>query len=201
VRPSITPGYWRRPDLTATAFDEENYYRMGDAVKPVDPSDPQKGFFFDGRLNEKFKLSTGTWVRTATLRMRLLAHFSGLLQDVVLVGPDRDYAAALLFPSLEHCKKLAPQLSPTCSAAELTSHPNVRSAFQEHLNSFAHHNPGISAHVTRAILLDSPPSMEARELTDKGTLDQTAVLKNRAVAVDELYLDPVSPRVLEIRPI
>ena len=104
--PSITPGYWRRPDLNESAFDEENYYRMGDAVKLVDPADPQKGFLFDGRLNEDFKLSSGTWVRTSMLRMRLLAHFNGLLQDAVVTAPDRDYVAALLFPALDSCRKL-----------------------------------------------------------------------------------------------
>ena len=82
--PSITPGYWRRPDLNEHAFDEENYYRMGDAVALLDPANPEKGFVFDGRINEEFKLSTGTWVRTSALRLRLLAHFEGLLQDAVL---------------------------------------------------------------------------------------------------------------------
>ena len=196
--PSITPGYWRRPDLNANAFDEENYYRMGDAVKLVDPSDPQKGFLFDGRLNEEFKLSSGTWVRTGTLRMRLLAHFDGLLQDVVLAGPDRDYVAALLFPSLEGCRKLVPHFAETSSAADLLSHPEVRSAFEQCLNSFALENPGISTHVRRAILLDSPPSMEARELTDKGSLNQAAVLKNRSAAVDDLYREPAPPEMLRV---
>ena len=199
--PSITPGYWRRPDLNASAFDEENYYRMGDAVRLVDPSDPQKGFLFDGRLNEEFKLSSGTWVRTGTLRMRLLAHFDGLLRDVVLAAPDRDYVAALLFPSLEACRKLVSHLPEPASAADLLSHPQVRSAIEQGLNSFALENPGISTHVQRAILLDSPPSMEARELTDKGTLNQAAVLKNRSAAVDDLYREPVFQGVLSISPI
>jgi len=195
--PSITPGYWRRPDLNASAFDQENYYRMGDAVKLVDPSDPQKGFLFDGRLNEEFKLSSGTWVRTGTLRMRLLAHFNGLLQDVVLAAPDRDYVTALFFPSVESCRKLHPHLAGQ-GISEVLSNANVRSAFQERLNSFALHNPGISTHVRRAILLDSPPSMELREITDKGTLNQAAVLKNRSAEVDKLYSERVFREILSV---
>lgn len=193
--PSITPGYWRRPDLNANAFDEENYYSMGDAVKFLDASDPQRGFLFDGRLNEEFKLSSGTWVRTGPLRMRLLAHFGGILQDVVLTAPDCDYVAALLFPSLEACKKIL-HLQEALSVAEIVSHPEVRLAFEQRLNSFALQNPGISAHVRRAILLDSPPSMEALEITDKGTLNQRAVLKTRAAAVNELYREPASREIL-----
>lgn len=195
--PSISPGYWRRPDLNASAFDDENYYCMGDAVKPLDFSDPQRGFVFDGRLNEEFKLSSGTWVRTGTLRMRLLAHFEGLLQDVVLAAPDCDYVAALLFPSFEACRKLVPQLH-EIPIASLLSHPAVRSAFEKHLKSFAVQNPGISAHVQRAILLDSPPSLEAQEITDKGTLNQQAVLKNRAAAVKKLYQEPAAGEVLSV---
>ena len=196
--PAITPGYWRRPDLNASAFDEEDYYRMGDAVKLVDPSGPQKGFLFDGRLNEEFKLSSGTWVRTGTLRRRLLAHFNGLLQEVALAAPDRDYVAALLFPSLDACRKLVPYFAETSSASEVLSHSEIRSAFQQGLNSFALQNPGLSTHVKRAILRDSPPSLEGRELTDKGTLNQAAVLKNRSAEVDQLYREPSPRDVLSI---
>lgn len=196
--PSITPGYWRRPDLNASAFDDENYYCLGDAVKFVDPSDPQRGFLFDGRLNEDFKLSSGTWVRAGTLRMRLLAHFGELLQDLVLAAPDCDYAAALLFPSLEACRKLIPDFPESASAAELLSYPEVRLAFEQRLHSFAIQNPGISTHVRRAILLDSPPSMDDGELTDKGTLNQAVILKNRSAALDELYQEPATRKVLTI---
>jgi len=196
--PSITPGYWRRPDLNASAFDEEGYYCLGDALKFVDPSDQQRGFLFDGRLNEDFKLSSGTWVRAGNLRMRLLAHFGELLQDVVLAAPDCDYATALFFPSFEACRKLVPDFPQSTSPAELLSCPEVRLAFEQRLNSFAVENPGVSTHVRRAMLLDSPPSMEARELTDKGTLNQAAVLKNRSAVVEELYQEPASRKVLRV---
>ena len=194
--PSITPGYWRRPDLNDVAYDEDGYYRMGDAVARVDPSDPQKGFIFDGRLNEDFKLSTGTWVRTGNLRARLLAQFDGLLDDVVLAAPDRDYVAALLFPSIEKCRKLCQDSKGPASPAEILAHPEVRAAFQSGLRSFALNNEPSSTHVRRAILLDSAPSMEAREITDKGTLNQSVILKNRAGIVERLYQEPSPSDVL-----
>ena len=194
--PSITSGYWRRPDLNSSAFDEENYYRMGDAVRLVDAADPQKGFLFDGRLNEDFKLSSGTWVRTGMLRMRLLAHFDGLLQDAVVTAPDRDYVAALLFPALDSCRKLCSNLKESTSVSDMLSRPEVRSAFRERLNSFASQNTGSSTYVKRALLLDAPPSMEAREITDKGTLNPAAILKNRAAALNRLYQEPLPDEVL-----
>lgn len=194
--PSITPGYWRRPDLNELAYDEDGYYRMGDAVAPVDPADPQKGFVFDGRLNEDFKLSTGTWVRTGNLRARLLAHFDGLLDDVVLAAPDRDYVAALLLPSIEKSRRLCQHSKGSASPAEILSSPEVRAEFQSRLRSFALNNEASSTHVRRAILLDSPPSLESREITDKGTINQSVILKNRAPIVEHLYRDPLPSDVL-----
>ncbi len=196
--PSITPGYWRRPDLNQRAFDEENYYCMGDAVTFLDSSDPEKGFVFDGRINEEFKLSTGTWVRTSTLRTRLLAHFEDLLQDAVLAAPDQDYVAALFFPNLDKCRSLCPRLEESAATAEMLAQPEVRSAFQQRLTSFLLQNPASSTHVGRAILLDSPPSLEAREITDKGTLNKAAVLKNRATAVERLYQKVLAGDVLSV---
>jgi feruloyl-CoA synthase len=169
---------------------------MGDAVALVDPLEQQKGFVFDGRLNEDFKLSTGTWVRTGNLRARLLACFDGLLDDVVLAAPDQDHVTALLFPSVESCRKLCQDLKDSSSAAQIISRPEVRSAFQSRLHSFALENEASSTHVRRAILLDSPPSMETGEMTDKGTLNQSVVLKNRASLVERLYQQPMPNDVL-----
>lgn len=197
--PSITPGFWRRPDLDAAAFDEEGFYRMGDAIKLIDSADPQKGFMFDGRLNEDFKLSSGTWVRVGALRMRLIAHFGGLLQDVVLAGPDRDYVAALFFPALPACRRCCTALADGATAAEVLARSEVRNAFQEKLDSFAAMNATNSTRIARALLMDSPPSLEARELTDKGSINQGAVLKNRAKLVEELYRESPSSAVLSIQ--
>ena len=194
--PSITPGFWRRPELNAAAFDEENYYCLGDAVKFLDPENPLKGFIFDGRLNEDFKLSSGTWVRVGPLRMRLLSHFGILLQDVVIVGPDRDFTTALFFPALEVCRKLCADLPETASPAEVLAHPEVRGVFRERLQSFAATSTGSTTRIDRAVLLDAPPSIEVQEITDKGTINQKAVLKNRAELVEDLYREPVPAHVL-----
>ena len=194
--PAITPGFWRRPDLNETAFDEENFYCLGDAVKFLDSGNPQKGFIFDGRLNEDFKLSTGTWVRVGPLRMRLLAHFGLLLEDVVIAGPDRDFAVALFFPALEACRKLCPDLPLGAPAAAVFSQHQVRAVFKERMLSFASFSTGGTTRIDRAILLDMPPSIDAQEITDKGTLNQKAVLKNRAALVDALYCEPIPTHVL-----
>jgi len=196
--PSITPGFWRRPELDAGAFDEENYYCLGDAVKFADPRNPLKGFLFDGRLNEDFKLSSGTWARVGPLRMRLLAHFGPLLEDVVISGPDREFMGALFFPALGACRKLCAELPETASATEVLSRPEVRSTFQERLDSFAAESTGNSTFVTRAILLDTPPSIEAQEITDKGSINQKAVLRNRAELVEDLYREPAPASVLVV---
>jgi feruloyl-CoA synthase len=196
--PSITPGFWRRPELTAAAFDEESYYRLGDAIKFADPQDPLKGFIFDGRLNEDFKNSAGTWVRVGPLRSRLLAHFGNLVQDVVLAGPDRDFIAALFFPALGMCRTLCPGLPPNAPPAEVLARPEVRRLFQEKLDSFAMASTGSSTRIDRAILLDAPPSIETQEITDKGSINQKTVLRNRAALVEDLYREPIPMHVLTL---
>jgi feruloyl-CoA synthase len=193
--PSITPGYWHREDLDARAFDEEGFYCLGDAVKFLDPDDWGKGLVFDGRLNEDFKLSSGTWVRVGALRMRVLAHFGCLLQDVVIAAPDRDYTTALLFPAWEACRKLCLDLPTDAPIASILGHPHVRAAFKERLASLARLSTGGSTRIDRAILLETPPSIEAQEITDKGTINQRAVLRNRARFVEELYRDPAPQQV------
>jgi feruloyl-CoA synthase len=194
--PSITPGFWRRPDLDAAAFDEENFYRLGDAVKFREEQDPRKGFLFDGRLNEDFKLSSGTWVRVGPLRMKLLAHFGMLLQDVVIAGPDRDFVTALFFPALEVCRKLCAGLPEAASPAEVLAHAEIRAVFHQRLQAFAAGSSGSSTRIERAVLMDVPPSLEAQEITDKGSINQKAVLKNRAELVEELYRNSAAEHVL-----
>ena len=196
--PSITPGFWGRSDLNAAAFDEENYYCLGDAVRFLDPDDPVKGFLFDGRLNEDFKLSSGTWVRVGPLRMRLLAYFGMLVQDVVVAGPDREFPTALFFPAVDVCRKLCANLPAHAPSAEVLVRPEVRAIFRERLKSLAATSTGSSTRVERAVLLDRPPSIEVQEITDKGTINQKAVLKNRGALVEDLYREPVPAHVLAI---
>jgi feruloyl-CoA synthase len=194
--PSVTPGYWRQPELTRAAFDEEGFYRLGDAVAWVDEREPRKGLVFDGRVAEDFKLATGTWVSVGPLRARFIAAFAPFVQDVVLAGLNRDWIGALVFPRLDECRALAPELPAKAPASEIVAHPAVRAKFQALLDSFAREATGSSTRIARATLLEAPPSIDASEITDKGSINQRAVLKNRAALVDALYADAASPRIL-----
>ena len=196
--PHITPGYWRQQQLTQEAFDEEGFYKLGDALKFADPADPGKGLLFDGRIAEDFKLSTGTWVSVGPLRARLIDHFAPYVRDVVFAGADRNDIAVLVFPDLEACRKLCPELPADAAPGTVLGDARTRAQFAVLLNRLAAASPGSSTRVCRAILLEQPPSMDAGEMTDKGSINQRAVLKNRADAVDELYAAPLSSRVIVI---
>ncbi len=175
--PNVTPGYWRDPAITAAAVDEEGFYRMGDALRPVDAGDPSKGFMFDGRLTEDFKLSSGTWVSVGPLRARVLLHLGPYVQDVVIAAPDRPFVAALLFPHIAACRRLCHGLSPTRQPPVVLAHPRVRETFLHMLSELAAESTGSSTRVARAILVDVPPSIDLGEVTDKGSLNQRATLR------------------------
>ena len=194
--PNITPGYWRAPALTAAAFDEEGFYKIGDALKFADAAEPAKGLLFDGRIAEDFKLATGTWVSVGPLRMAFITQCAPLVRDVVLAGPDRDQVAALIIPDVEACRKLAPELPPDAAAAAVLANPQVRKAFERCLDAFSDPSRGTSARIGRAILLAEPPSLDVGEVTDKGSINQRAVLAHRAALVEELYADPPSAKVI-----
>jgi feruloyl-CoA synthase len=196
--PNITPGYWRQPELTAKSFDEEGFYKLGDALKFEDPNDPGAGLLFDGRVAEDFKLATGTWVSVGPLRARFLAHFEPYARDVVIAGADRDDIAALIFPAIDVCRRLAPGLPADASAETLFADPRLVQEFRFLLNSFAKSATGSSNRICRAILLVEPPSLDAGEMTDKGSINQRAVISRRAALVEELYASQPSARVLLI---
>ena len=198
--PNITPGYWRDDALTSAAFDEEGFYRLGDAMRFVDPGDPAKGLVFDGRLAEDFKLSSGTWVSVGPLRSRILARSAGFAQDVVIAAPDRDFVAALIVPNLVACATLCPELAKGAAVRTIVNDARVRERFQSLLDELARESTGSSTFVARAIVLDEPPSIDAREITDKGSLNQKMMLQNRAALVDELYAPSPSLRVIAARP-
>ncbi len=185
--PNITPGYWRAPQITAEAFDDEGFYKIGDALKFADPADPSKGLLFDGRLAEDFKLATGTWVSVGPLRAAFIAHFAPLVRDVVLAGADRDDVTALVFPDLEACRTLAPDLSVDTETPQLLADARVTGEFARLLGVLAAASRGSSTLVRRAALLATPPSLDIGEMTDKGSINQRAVLANRAALVEELY--------------
>ncbi len=195
--PNVTPGYWKEEELTRRAFDEEGYYRFGDAVRFVDPADINKGLFFDGRLAEDFKLASGTFVNVGPLRNKLIHWFAPYVTDVVIAGHDRNYLAVLLVPYLESCRTLS-ALGPEAPRSQILAHPVVRSKFATLLQSFAKQATGNSNRVERAMLLEEPPSLDAGELTDKGSLNQRTILERRADLVDELYATPLTPRVFSI---
>ena len=185
--PNITPGYWRQDELTRAAFDEEGFYKLGDALRFVDEADPGRGFMFDGRLAEDFKLATGTWVSVGPLRGRLLSHFAPYMQDVVIAGHDRDYVGVLIFPDVAACRRICPEAAASIPDAEILASAAVRSVFESLLREFAKTATGSSNRVVSAVLLDQPPSIDAHEVTDKGSLNQRAVLQNRAALVEDLY--------------
>jgi feruloyl-CoA synthase len=194
--PNVTPGYWRQPDLTAEAFDEEGFYRMGDAVRPVDASGPAKGLVFDGRLREDFKLSTGTWVSVGPLRARIVHHFAPLVRDAVITGHDRDEVGMIAVPDLEACRAVCPAIGADAPASHVLEHHAVRARIRELLLAFASSSSGSANRVTKVILLDEPPSLDGGEVTDKGSLNQRAMLDRRRALVEELYADAPSPRVI-----
>ncbi|HEX8164523.1 MAG TPA: feruloyl-CoA synthase [Beijerinckiaceae bacterium] len=197
--PNVTPGYWKRPDLTEKAFDEEGWLRTGDAARFEDPRDPAKGIVFDGRVAENFKLSSGTWVNVGALRLAVLAAASPLIEDAVVAGHDRDEAALLAFANVAACRALCDGLSPDCPPAEVLGHAAVREAIRA---AVARHNAGSggsSMEIARVILMHEPPSIDANEITDKGYVNQRAVLQRRAELVERLYANPPHPDVILIR--
>jgi feruloyl-CoA synthase len=185
--PNVTPGYWRQDELTRQAFDHEGYYGFGDCVRFIDPDDISAGFAFDGRLAEDFKLSTGTWVNVGPLRARIIAHFTPCIRDVVITGHDRDCVGMLGVPDVDACRALCPDLPESAGAPAVLRDPRVQSWVADRLTSYAVANAGSSKKVVRAMLLEEPPSLDALEVTDKGSLNQRAILKRRAALVDELY--------------
>ncbi len=195
---NITPGYWRAAALTTDAFDEEGFYRIGDALMFDDPADPKKGLVFDGRIAEDFKLATGTWVSVGPLRATFVAHCAPLVRDVVLAGPDRDEIAALIFPDIDACRKLAPDCAPEAPAATVLADARVRAAFSRLLDALADSKRGTSTRIRRAILLAEPPSLDVGEATDKGSINQRAVLAHRAALVEQLYSDSPPPNVIVV---
>lgn len=195
--PHITPGYWRQPELTAKAYDEEGYYCIGDALRFADPDDINKGFYFDGRISENFKLSTGTWVAAGALRNAFIDYCAPLAQDVVLTGLDRDFIGVLIFPDVAASAALAGQS--TMTMQEAAESQLVRQAFEDKLKTFAENSTGSSNRIARAIVLDSPPQIDKSEMTDKGSLNQNAVRDNRAHLVDILYSDKPPDSVISIK--
>ena len=195
--PNITPGYFREPDATRAAFDDEGYYRTGDALRFVEPLRADRGMLFDGRIAEDFKLSTGTWVSVGPLRATIVEACAPFVADAVLTGLDRDYPGVILFPAWPECRRLA-GLPGGALDAEVIAHPAVRRGVLEALEACAARATGSATRVLRAVLTAAPPSADAGEVTDKGTLNQRAVLDCRAALVESLHATPPGDGVLVI---
>jgi feruloyl-CoA synthase len=198
--PNVTPGYWRQDDLTRASFDEEGFYCMGDAVRPIDPGDLSKGLLFDGRIKEDFKLSTGTWVSVGPLRARIVQHFAPFVRDAVITGESRDEIGMLAVPDVDACRELCSDLPATAPSADVLRHDAVRARVRALLDVFAHNATGSTSRLTRAILLEEPPSLDAGEVTDKGSLNQRAILERRRTLVDDLYSTTPAANVIGSRP-
>jgi feruloyl-CoA synthase len=193
---NITPGYWRQPELTAAAFDAEGYYCYGDALRPADPEDLNKGFDFDGRIAEDFKLATGTWVNVGPLKARLIAALAPFARDAVIAGRDRDHPTAIIIPDVEACRAAFPEVPATSPLAVLLAHPGLRQAAADKLRQVATGATGSSTRIDRIVFLAEPPSIDRGEITDKGSINQNAVLTHRAELIEALYADPADPRTL-----
>ena len=174
--PNVTPGFWRQPELTKAAFDVEGFFCLGDALRFLDPENKAKGFMFDGRIAEDFKLSTGTWVSVGPLKARFILHSAPHVRDIVVAGHDRDELTALIFPDADH--------------------PPTREQMETLLRTFASQSTGSSTRIARALLLVEPPSLDAGEVTDKGSINQRAVLERRAPLVGQLYQTPPPAQVI-----
>ena len=185
--PNVTPGYWQRPDLTKAAFDEEGFYRIGDAGRLADPEHPEKGVIFDGRVAEDFKLTSGTWVNVGPLRIAAIAACEPVIQDAVITGHDREEIGLLVFANPAGCRQVIGAAAEGLDDAAATAHPAVASFLAEKLAAMNADAGGASRRITRALVLDSPPSIDANEITDKGYINQRAVLAHRAAAVERLY--------------
>jgi len=174
--PNVTPGYLKRPDLTEKAFDEEGFYKMGDAGRLADPADAAQGIEFAGRLAEDFKLSSGTWVHVGALRVQAIEALAPIAQDIVIAGHDRTDIGLLIFPA--------------AAFRERIGDAEVKEMLKAGLCRLKEMNIGTCAYATRAVLLQEPPSIDAGEITDKGYINQRAVLERRASTVELLYAEP-----------
>jgi feruloyl-CoA synthase len=189
--PNVMPGYWRMPEQTRDAFDDEGFYRTGDAVvfkDPADPPDVQQGLRFDGRIAEDFKLATGTFVSVGPMRAKVIEAGDPLVQDVVVAGLNRDQVGLLIFPRLEDTRRHF-GLPADWSAAQVLAAPAVREAFQRLMDRLWAQGTGSATRPAAALLMAEPPAIDRGEVTDKGSINQRAVLAHRAELVERLYAD------------
>jgi len=193
--PSVFTRYLDDPTKTAEAFDEEGFYCIGDAGRLADAERPERGILFDGRVTEDFKLNTGTWVSVGTLRPRLVSALAPYASDCVICGHDLDAIGALMYAS-PALRELVGEAGQNMSADQLAMEPSVRLALCAGLQAMAKEYPAPSQHVARLLILDSPPNLDAGEITDKGYINQRMALALRADQVKRLYGDSLDSAVI-----
>jgi feruloyl-CoA synthase len=196
--PNVSPGYWKRSDLTALAYDDENFYKPGDAVRLADPADPAKGLIFDGRLAEDFKLTTGTWVNVGTLRVGTLAACAPALQDAIIAGENREFVGLLAWLNIAGCQILVSEGTPA-TPLDLSRHPTVREHIVRAITRWNNEQLGSSTRIMRALLLTDAPSIDANEITDKGYINQRLALERRQADVERLFAALPDDEVIVIR--
>ncbi|GCL63133.1 acyl-CoA synthetase [Rubrivivax pictus] len=195
---NVFPGYHAQPELTAAAFDEEGFYKIGDAGVLSDPADPAAGLIFAGRVTEEFKLTTGTFVHVGELRTDCIAACSPVLLDALVTGQDRPYIGLLAWPNLAACRALIGQ--PDAGFDAIVAHPAVREAVQRGLEAHNATTQGASSRrIGRVVLLTEPPSIDGNELTDKGYINQKAGLTRRAALVERLYAEQPTDDVIVLK--
>ena len=198
--PNVTPGYWRDPQRTQEAFDAEGFYRIGDAGRLFDADDPARGIVFDGRVAEDFKLTSGTWVHVGALRVAAIAAAAPVVQDCVVTGQDRDEVGLLVFPNPAGCASLCPDATAATPLADLIGRPQVRARLVQGLAAHNRAHAGSSTRIARVLVLATPPGIDANEITDKGYINQRAVLEHRADEVARLHAETPGPDVIIVGP-
>lgn len=192
----VMPGYYKRPDLTEAAFDDEGFYCLGDGARFADPDDPSKGLVFDGRVVEDFKLNTGTWVSAGTLRLQVIASADGIIRDGVIAGLGQNDLGLMAWPNADTCRDIMG--NPQATLEEICTSDKVLEALRQRLMIHNRAHKGSSTRIARALLLIEPPSLDGGENTDKGYINQSATLERRAHLVKKLYEDPPAVDIVAI---
>ena len=192
--PNVTPGYWRAPQETADAFDEEGFFKTGDAVQWIDETNPHLGLKFDGRIAEDFKLATGTFVSVGPLRAKIISLGAPFIQDAVLTGINLKEVGAMIFPT-PAVRSLC-DLPAGAPLADVLASPAVLAKFQAIVNELAQTATGSANRIARLCLLSEPPTIDKGEITDKGSINQRSVLAHRADQVAALHADGL-PNILK----
>jgi feruloyl-CoA synthase len=191
--PQVSPGYYRAPEATAAAFDEEGFYRLGDAARFVDPERPHEGLVFDGRLSENFKLASGTFVNAGAIRTGAVSAIGGAASDAVVCGEGEAGVGLLIFLNEPFCRALAPE-----SGSGLANAPPVVAAVRAGLARFNADAPGAGGRVARAMILEGGPDEGSGEITDKGYINHSLARSRRAAEIRRLFASPPDSGVLAL---